>query len=76
MPNVRAMQSEGVTFSRFFVSDSLCCPSRATIFTGKFPHNTGVFTNGGRDGGFFAFHIRAEDETFATRLHPRATRPL
>src|SRR5215218_1813986 len=42
MPNVRAMQSQGATFSRFFVSDSLCCPSRATIFTGKYPHNTGV----------------------------------
>ena len=70
MPNVRAMQSQGVTFSRFFVSDSLCCPSRATIFTGKYPHNTGVFTNGGRDGGFFAFHnFGLEDETFATRLH-------
>jgi N-acetylglucosamine-6-sulfatase len=70
MPNVRAMQSQGVTFSRFFVSDSLCCPSRATIFTGKYPHNTGVFTNGGRDGGFFAFHnYGLEDETFATRLH-------
>jgi N-acetylglucosamine-6-sulfatase len=70
MPNVRAMQAQGATFSRFFVSDSLCCPSRATIFTGMYPHNTGVFTNGGRDGGFFAFHnYGLEEETFATRLH-------
>ena len=70
MPNVRAMQAQGVTFSRFFVSDSLCCPSRATIFTGMYPHNTGVFTNGGSDGGFFAFHnYGLEKETFATRLH-------
>ena len=69
MPNVRTMQAQGVTFSRFFVSDSLCCPSRATIFTGKYPHNTGVFTNGGRDGGFLAFHNNGlERQTFATRL--------
>jgi N-acetylglucosamine-6-sulfatase len=69
MPHVREMQASGVTFSRFFVSDSLCCPSRATIFTGKYPHNTGVYTNGGRDGGFFAFHnYGLEEETFATRL--------
>jgi len=70
MPNVRSMQAQGVTFSRFFVSDSLCCPSRATIFTGMYPHNTGVFTNGGRDGGFFAFHnYGLEEQTFATKLH-------
>jgi N-acetylglucosamine-6-sulfatase len=69
MPRVGEMQANGVTFSRFFVSDSLCCPSRATIFTGKYPHNTGVYTNGGRDGGFFAFHdYGLERETFATRL--------
>ena len=29
MPQVLEMQKRGVTFSRFFVSDSLCCPSRA-----------------------------------------------
>jgi arylsulfatase A-like enzyme len=70
MPRVREMQAEGATFSRFFVSDSLCCPSRATIFTGKYPHNTGVFTNGGREGGFRRFHENGlERETFATRLH-------
>jgi arylsulfatase A-like enzyme len=70
MPQLREMQSKGVTFSRFFVSDSLCCPSRATIFTGKYPHNTGIFTNGGRDGGFFAFHDSGQEhDTFAARLH-------
>ena len=60
MPNVRAMQAQGVTFSRYFVTDSLCCPSRSTIFTGKYPHNTGVFTNGGADGGFHAFHAHGD----------------
>jgi N-acetylglucosamine-6-sulfatase len=70
MPHVRRMQAEGTTFSKFFVSNSLCCPSRATIFTGKYPHNTGIFTNGGREGGFTRFHQSGlERETFATRLH-------
>jgi len=69
MPRVRQMQAQGTTFSRFFVSDSLCCPSRATIFTGKYPHNTGIFTNGGREGGFKRFHESGlERETFAMRL--------
>jgi N-acetylglucosamine-6-sulfatase len=69
MPRVREMQAEGATFSRFFVSDSLCCPSRATILTGMYPHNTQIFTNGGRDGGFARFHeLGLERDTFATRL--------
>ena len=70
MPHVRELQREGVTFSRFFVSDSLCCPSRATIFTGKYPHDTRIFTNGGRLGGFRRFHRSGQEkDTFATRLH-------
>ncbi|HTD21281.1 MAG TPA: sulfatase [Terriglobales bacterium] len=70
------MMNEGTTFSNFFVSDSLCCPSRSSIFTGKFPHNTGVFTNtwapakGQTDGGFGAF-MKNDDQkhTFALALH-------
>jgi N-acetylglucosamine-6-sulfatase len=70
MPNVKRMQQQGVTFGRYYIANSLCCPSRATILTGKFSHNTGIFTNGGRNGGFNVFHSRGEENsTFATRLH-------
>ena len=48
MPNVQEMQKRGTSFGRYFVTDSLCCPSRSSIFTGKFPHDTGVFTNSRR----------------------------
>ena len=34
MPNVGDMQQDGETFSRYFVTDSLCCPSRSSIFSG------------------------------------------
>jgi N-acetylglucosamine-6-sulfatase len=69
MPHVKQMQKQGVTFGRYFVTDSLCCPSRASIFTGKFPHDTGIFTNNGKDGGFKLFHsLGHENSTFATRL--------
>lgn len=52
MPHVSKMQKDGTTFANYFVTDSLCCPSRSSIFTGRFPHNTGIFRNVGNDGGF------------------------
>lgn len=72
MPHVRAMEREGVTFSRYFVTDSLCCPSRASIFTGRYPHDTKIFSNTPPDGGFMRFHRRGEErQTFATALQSR-----
>jgi arylsulfatase A-like enzyme len=38
---------QGVKFKRFYVTDPLCCPSRATFLTGQYAHNTGVISNGG-----------------------------
>lgn len=69
MPHVQALAKAGTTFTNYTVTDSLCCPSRSSIFSGKFPHDTGVFTNSGTDGGFHVFHSRGEEsDTFATAL--------
>jgi N-acetylglucosamine-6-sulfatase len=69
MPHVQQMRKEGETFTHYFVTDSLCCPSRASIFSGRVPHNTGVFTNTPPDGGFSVFHDRGEEsDTFATDI--------
>jgi N-acetylglucosamine-6-sulfatase len=69
MPHVLAMQRAGLTFTNYFVSDSLCCPSRGSIFTGNFPHDTHVFGNFGSTGGFQAFHRPGEERhTFALAL--------
>ena len=69
MPHVEQLQAQGTTFTNYIVTDSLCCPSRASTFTGSYPHDTGIFTNGGPDGGFALFHARGEEnDTFATRL--------
>ena len=70
MPQVQALQSDGMTFHNYFVSDSLCCPSRTSIFTGEFPHDSGVFTNSGPFGGLNAFyHHDDENRTFNIALH-------
>jgi arylsulfatase A-like enzyme len=55
MPRVQQMRRQGVEFSKFFVTDSACCPSRATLLTGKLPHNTGVLRNVPPLGGYQAF---------------------
>ncbi|MEV4708410.1 sulfatase [Actinoplanes sp. NPDC049316] len=69
MPHVLALQKRGASFANYTVTDSLCCPSRASLLTGKFPHNTGIFTNHGVDGGFRLFHRKGlEKSTFATDL--------
>jgi arylsulfatase A-like enzyme len=69
MPHVQAMRRRGTSFGRYFVTDSECCPSRASIFTGNFPHNTDILTNGPTDGGYTLFHRRREGRhTFATAL--------
>jgi arylsulfatase A-like enzyme len=68
MPHVKQMQRDGMTFTNYFVTDSLCCPSRASIFTGKYPHNHHVLTNTAPVGGFRAFRAGAESTTFATKL--------
>ncbi len=48
----RSLAAEGTTFDRAFVSNSLCCPSRSTLFTGQYSHNHGVIGNAAPDGGY------------------------
>ena len=70
MPNLMALQQAGTTMSRYYVVDSLCCPSRSAIFTGQYPHDNGVFTNAGNDGGYFAFNQHGDQQkSFALALH-------
>jgi N-acetylglucosamine-6-sulfatase len=69
MPNLWALEHDGADFTHYFVTDSLCCPSRASIFTGRYPHDTGVFTNTGSDGGINAFNAHGDQSsTVATDL--------
>ena len=64
LPRLRSQVAEpGATFSEALVSLSICCPSRATMLTGKYAHNTGVLRNEAPNGGWEAFHRKDEAST-------------
>jgi len=47
MPKTRDFfKKNGTKFPNAFVSTPLCCPSRASIFSGRYAHNHGVFRTG------------------------------
>jgi N-acetylglucosamine-6-sulfatase len=53
MPGTRrAIGQAGVTFTRDYASYPLCCPSRATLLTGRYAHNHGVRANKPPNGGY------------------------
>ncbi|WP_336207184.1 sulfatase family protein [Nonomuraea sp. LPB2021202275-12-8] len=68
MDAVGGLADDGTTFTDYYVSNSLCCPSRASMFTGQFPHNTGVATNKGSDGGGYQAFQKHEGRTYAVSL--------
>jgi arylsulfatase A-like enzyme len=60
MPNtLDLLAKRGVTFNRYYVSYPLCCPSRVTLMTGRYAHNTGVKGNVQPNGGYYGFSFRA-----------------
>jgi N-acetylglucosamine-6-sulfatase len=63
------MGSNGTTFENAYVTYSLCCPSRATILRGQYPHNHGVLGNNEPQGGEAKFRNSGLDRsTIATWL--------
>ena len=47
MPEVhKRIVARGLRFPNAYISESICAPSRASILTGMYPHNTGVWMNG------------------------------
>lgn len=45
-PRLDGLASEGLRFDRAYVANPICMPSRMSIFTGCYPRNHGIWTNG------------------------------
>lgn len=74
MRSVQRMRRTGASYPHAFVTDSLCCVSRSSFFTGQYPHQTGVRTNTSNSGasmlgGWPAFDTHGNPErAFNVRL--------
>ncbi|HKB51406.1 MAG TPA: sulfatase [Solirubrobacterales bacterium] len=78
MPNtLELLAKKGETFNRYYVSYPLCCPSRVSLMTGRYAHNTGVKGNVQPNGGYFGFSFRgAFEHNIATWLHGAGYRTI
>ena len=63
----RELIANGIKFLQAHTVVPLCCPSRASILTGTYPHTHGVYGNQNSGGGFAGFDDRRP--TIATVLH-------
>ena len=78
MPNtLDLIAKRGMTFNRYNVSYPLCCPSRVSLMTGRYAHNTGVKGNVQPNGGYFGFSFRgAYEHNIATWLQGAGYRTI
>ncbi len=44
-PNLDRLVREGTSFTRCYTTSPVCVAARASLFTGYYPHGTGIFTN-------------------------------
>ena len=44
-PNIDRIAASGVRFENAYCTSPLCCPSRASMATGRYPHQTGYWDN-------------------------------
>ena len=71
LPKIKSLiGDQGMTFDRFYATQAVCCPSRASLLLGRYSHNHNVWTNAAANGGGFSgFRGRGhERKTIAREL--------
>ncbi len=61
-PALDSIAARGVRFENAYSTSPLCCPSRAALATGRYPHQTGYWDNAlAYDGRLPTWHHRVRD---------------
>lgn len=61
--------AQGVEFTRYYTSNPLCSPSRATLLTGQYSHSSGFKGNSGPAGGWTGWqNLPLMEENLAVAL--------
>lgn len=69
MPNVtRLIRDQGAEMTSFYVEQSSCCPSRASILSGLYAHNHGVIGNAWPEGGYERWRETEQDNALPVWL--------
>jgi len=76
-PAIDSIAARGARFTNAYCVSPLCCPSRAAIATGRYPHQTGYWDNAlAYDGHTPTWHHRVRDNgnnmTVIGKLHYRS----
>ena len=72
----RLVQEKGVRFTRAFANTPVCCPSRATLFTGKYPHSPGMTKSNRVNCGGAGWREGPELDTISVRMQQRGYRTM
>lgn len=67
LPRLERFANEGVRFGQMFTTMAHCCPSRASLFTGLYPSQHGVYNNVSNPQAL-SVGLRHDVATFAERL--------
>lgn len=67
----RLLAGNGATFTDYIATTAQCCPSRASLITGQYPHNHGVTSNAVGYPG-----LKAKDNVLPVWLHRAGYRTM
>jgi choline-sulfatase len=79
-PNLDAIAARGVRFDNAYSASPLCCPARAALATGLFPHQTGFWDNaipydGSRESWMSRLRDAGHEVVSIGKLHFRESTP-